>query len=92
MSTTDGAIDQNLFYDLKWIFNCQLPKTNMQMKHLSSTKFYLSLSAQIRQHDRYSKIQYCKNINSTLILSQIWICKKSPINDLKVNELSIKVA
>ena len=50
MSTTDGAIDQKLFYDLEWIYNCLLPKTVMQMKHLPSRKFYLSHLAQIKQH------------------------------------------
>ena len=39
MSTTDGAIDQYLSYDCKWIYYCLLPKTIMQMKHLSSAKF-----------------------------------------------------
>ena len=52
MSTTDGAIDQKLIYDLEWIYYCLPPKTVMQMKHLSSAKFYLSLSAQIKQHNR----------------------------------------
>ena len=59
MSTTDGAIDQKLIYDLEWIYYCLLPKTKckwMQMKHLPSAKFYLSLSAQIKQHNRYSSI------------------------------------
>ena len=56
MSTTDGAIDQKLFYDLEWIYYCLLPKTVMQMKHLPSAKFYLSISAQIKQHNRYSNI------------------------------------
>ena len=35
MSTTDGAFDQKLFYDLEWIYHCLLPKTDMQMKHAS---------------------------------------------------------
>ena len=48
MSTTDGAIDQKLIYDLEWIYYCLLPKAVMQMKHLPSAKFYLSLSAQIK--------------------------------------------
>ena len=56
MSTTDGAIDQQLIYDLKWIYYCLLPKTVMQMKHLPSAKSYLSLSEQIKQHNRYSSI------------------------------------
>ena len=56
MSTTDGAIDQKLFSDLEWIYHCLLPKTFLQMKRLQSTKFYLSLSAQIKQHNRYSSI------------------------------------
>ena len=56
MSTTDGDIDQKLSYDLEWIYYCLLPKTVMQMKHLPSAKFYLSLSAQIKQHNRYSSI------------------------------------
>ena len=55
MSTTDGAIGQKLFYDLEWIYHCLLPKTVMQMKHLPSTKFYLSLLAQIKQYNRYLK-------------------------------------
>ena len=50
MSTTDGAIDQKLLYDLELIYHCLLPKTVMQMKHMPSTKFHLSLSAQIKQH------------------------------------------
>ena len=44
MSTTDGAIDQNLFYDLKKTDYSLIPKKVMQMKYLPSTKFYLSLS------------------------------------------------
>ena len=27
MSTTDGATDQTLFYDLEWIYYCLIPKT-----------------------------------------------------------------
>ena len=27
MTTTDGAIDQKLFYELEWIYNCPLLKT-----------------------------------------------------------------
>ena len=50
MSTTDGASDQKLIYDLEWKYYCLLPKTVMQMKHLPSAKFYLSLSTQIKQH------------------------------------------
>ena len=50
MSTTDGAIDQKLFYDLEWIYYCLLPKAFIQMKHLPSTKLYVSLLAQIKQH------------------------------------------
>ena len=53
MSTTDSAIDQKLFYDLKWTYHCLLPKTVMQMKYLPSTKLYLKLSAQIKQHNQY---------------------------------------
>ena len=34
MLTTDGAIDQKLFYDLEWIYYCLLPKTVMQMKQM----------------------------------------------------------
>ena len=72
MSTTDGAIDQKLFSDLEWVYNCLLPKTVLQMKRLQSTKFYLSLSAQIKQHNRYSSIiNNFKIMNSALILSQI---------------------
>ena len=72
MSTTDGAIDQNLFSDLEWIYHFLLPKTVLQMKRLRSTKFYLSLSAQIKQHNRYSSIiNNSKIMNSALILSQI---------------------
>ena len=56
MSTTDSAMDQKSFYDLQWICQCLLPKTVMQMKHLPSTKFYLSLLAQIKQHSRYPSI------------------------------------
>ena len=52
MSTTDGAIDQKLFSDLEWIYHCLLLKTVLQMKRLQSTKFYLSLSAQIKQHKK----------------------------------------
>ena len=48
MSTTDGALDQKLFYDLEWIFYCLLPKICMQMKYLPSTKFYVSFLAQIK--------------------------------------------
>ena len=51
MSTTDGAIDQKLSYELEWTYYCLLPKTVMQLEHLSATKFYLSLSAQIKQHN-----------------------------------------
>ena len=77
MSTTDGAIDQKLFSDLEWIYHCLLPKTVLQMKRLQSTKFvHLSLSAQIKQHNRYSSIiNNFKVMNSALILSQILICK-----------------
>ena len=32
MSTTDGTVDQKSFYDLQGIYNCILPKTDMQMK------------------------------------------------------------
>ena len=61
-----------LFSDLEWIYHCLLPKTVLQMKRLQSTKFYLSLSAQIKQHNRYSSIiNNFKIMNSTLILSQI---------------------
>ena len=56
MSTTDGAIDQNLFHDFKWVFYCLLPKTLMQIKHLPSTKFDSSLLAQVKRHNRYSSI------------------------------------
>ena len=71
MSTTDGAIDQQLFSDLEWIYHCLLPKTVLQMKCLQSTKFHLSLSAQIK-HNRYSSIiNNFKIMNSALILSQI---------------------
>ena len=52
MSTTDGAIDEKLFYDLEWLYHCLLPKTIMQMKHLPPRKFYLSFLAQIKQHNR----------------------------------------
>ena len=55
MSTKDGAIDQKLFYDLERIYYCLLPKTVIQMKHLPSTKFYLSLLAQNKPHNRYLK-------------------------------------
>ena len=45
-------------------------------ERLQSVKFYLSLSAQIKQHNRYSSIiNNFKIMNSALILSQIWICK-----------------
>ena len=37
MLTTYGAIDQNLFYALRWIYYCLIPKRVMQMKHLPST-------------------------------------------------------
>ena len=47
---------KKLFYDLEWMYHCLLPKTIMQMKHLPATKFYLSLSAQIKRHNRYSSI------------------------------------
>ena len=56
MSTTDGGIDQKYFYDFEWLYYCLLPKTVMQMKHLLWTTFYLSLSAQIKQHNRYTSI------------------------------------
>ena len=56
MPTADGTIDQKLFFDLEGIFYCLLPKTIMQMKHLQSTKFYLSLSAQIKLHNWYLSI------------------------------------
>ena len=52
MSTTDGAIDQRLYMDLEWIYHCLLPKTVTQIKHLAWTKFYLSLSAQIKHYNR----------------------------------------
>ena len=39
MSTADGAIDQNLLGDFKWIFYFVQLKTVMQIKHLPSTKF-----------------------------------------------------
>ena len=55
MSTTDGAIEQKLIYDLEWIYYCLPPTTFIQMKHLPSTKFYLSLLAQTKQHNQYSK-------------------------------------
>ena len=41
MITTDDAIDQKSFYDLEGLYNCLLPKTDMQIEHLASTKFYL---------------------------------------------------
>ena len=39
ISSTDGATDQKLFYDLECIYFCPLSKTVMQMKHLPSVKF-----------------------------------------------------
>ena len=48
MSTTDGAIDQKLY--------CLLLKTVMQIKHQPTTKYDLSLSAQIKHHNRHSSI------------------------------------
>ena len=44
------------FNDLEWIYHCLLLKTVMRMKHLPSTKFYLSLSAEIKHHNQYSSI------------------------------------
>ena len=56
MSTTDGGIDQKLFHGLEWIYYCVLPKTVMQMKHLQSSKIYLSFSTQIKQCNQYSSM------------------------------------
>ena len=52
MSTTDGAIDQKLFYYLQWIYYFLVPKAVMQMKHVPSAKFYLYFSSQIKQHNQ----------------------------------------
>ena len=82
MSTIDGAIDKKLFYDLEWIYHCLLPKTIMQMKHLPSIKFYLSLSAQIKQHNRYSRI-----INSLKSWIAASFCHKSEFAKLVKNRL-----
>ena len=56
MSTADGAIDQKPFCYLKGIYYFRLPKTDMQIKRLASTKFYLQFSVQIKQRNRYSNI------------------------------------
>ena len=65
MSTTDGAIDQKLFYDLEWIYHCLLPKIVMQMKHLP-------FSAQIKQHNRYFSI-----VNNLKLWIAPSFCQKS---------------
>ena len=41
MLTTDSAIDEKSFYDLQGIYYCLPTKTDMQMKHLASTKFII---------------------------------------------------
>ena len=56
MSTTDGAIDKTYFVCEIDILLSNTEKKIMQIKHLPLTKFYLSLSAQIKQRNRYSSI------------------------------------
>ena len=41
MSTTDGTIDQKLFFDLEWTHHGLQPKTYIKMKHLPSTKKFI---------------------------------------------------
>ena len=55
MSTTDGAIDKKLIYDLEWIYYCLPPKNINTNETAAINKIYSSLSAQIKQHNRYSK-------------------------------------
>ena len=38
MPTTDGAIEQKLFYDLEWIYYCLLPKTISPSKRQCSKR------------------------------------------------------
>ena len=56
MSTTDGAIDQKSFYDLEGIYYCLLPKTDMEMKYLASTKFIYNFQHKSNNINRYSSI------------------------------------
>ena len=57
MSTTDGAIDQKLFYDLgRIIILLPITENNYANKTSAVAIFYLSLSAQIKQENRYSSI------------------------------------
>ena len=89
MPIIDGAIDQKSFCNLERILYCLLQKKKniMQMKHLISTKFYLSFSAQIK-HNRYSnKINNLKYEQRPHFLQNENLLK-SPINVSKVNKLS----
>ena len=52
MSTIDGAIDQNLSYDLEWIYHCLIPRTVMHMKHLASKSDFSTN----KQRNGYSNI------------------------------------
>ena len=54
MSTTDGAIDQKLFYDLEKMYYCLLPRT-YTYGTCAINKILFLLSAQIKQYNRYSK-------------------------------------
>ena len=60
MSTTKGAINQKKSNDLDRIY-CLLPKTVLQMKHLPSAKFYLSLLAQITQTQAQTTLSIFKH-------------------------------
>ena len=78
---------------LRFWMNIWLPitKTVMRMKCMPSTKFHLSLSAQTKQHNRFSSI-----ISNLLLwiapsFCHIYKSPKTALNGFKVNKLSTKV-
>ena len=55
MSTTDGAIDQKLFYDLEWIYHIlfSIIKSSFADETSSICKIVFIFLSQIKQHDQY---------------------------------------
>ena len=58
-----------LFYDLEWKYYCLLPKTVMPMKHLPTVKFFLSLSAQIKDGATlgFCENTFCRNLKTSKV-------------------------
>ena len=69
MTTTDGAIDQKLFYDLEWIYYCLLTKTFMQIqqnfiyhfKHKSNNIIDIQAQSIIRHYESHA--HFVTNLN-----------------------------